>query len=75
MQPSHLDTQLTVREHFQDQNSAGDPRYRIDDRNINSAILAPTHAEKVLLSQEFYKLAGCADKRSVAGELENPQHW
>jgi len=37
-----------------------DPMYRIDDRNINSAIQAPTHAEKVPLSQESYTLAGYA---------------
>merc|ERR1719387_3098190 len=31
-----------------------DPNYRIDDRNINSAIQSPTHCAKVPISQESF---------------------
>merc|ERR1719436_1549303 len=37
-----------------------DPLYRIDDRNINSAIWAPAHCEKVSTSQSTYTLGGYA---------------
>merc|ERR1712176_1687166 len=34
-----------------------DPNYRIDDRNINSAIQSPTHCTKVPLSQDSFTVA------------------
>jgi DMSO/TMAO reductase YedYZ molybdopterin-dependent catalytic subunit len=37
-----------------------DPAYRIDDRNLNSAIWAPAHCEKVSLSQSTYTVGGYA---------------
>jgi hypothetical protein len=37
-----------------------DPAYRIDDRNINSAIWAPAHCEKVPSSKTTYTVGGYA---------------
>merc|ERR1719387_529835 len=37
-----------------------DPNYRIDDRNINSAIQSPTHCAKVPISQESFTVGGYA---------------
>eukprot|EP00418_Pyrodinium_bahamense_P098828 CAMPEP_0179036694 /NCGR_PEP_ID=MMETSP0796-20121207/13747_1 /TAXON_ID=73915 /ORGANISM="Pyrodinium bahamense, Strain pbaha01" /LENGTH=529 /DNA_ID=CAMNT_0020732983 /DNA_START=178 /DNA_END=1767 /DNA_ORIENTATION=- len=37
-----------------------DPAYTINDRNINSAIWAPAHCEKVALSQSTYRVGGYA---------------
>jgi nitrate reductase (NAD(P)H) len=37
-----------------------DPLYRIDDRNINSAIWAPAHCEKVAISRSTYTVGGYA---------------
>jgi nitrate reductase (NAD(P)H) len=37
-----------------------DPAYRIDDRNINSAIWAPAHCEKVSTSNSTFSVGGYA---------------
>jgi nitrate reductase (NAD(P)H) len=53
--PKHLDSMVDIPEEvFQD------PNYRIDDRNLNSAIQSPTHCAKVPISQEYFMLGGYA---------------
>merc|ERR1719230_1160286 len=54
--PKHI----TSKEVATAENIWTDPAYTINDRNINSAIWAPAHCEKLSLSEETYPLAGYA---------------
>jgi len=54
--PKHI----TSKEEATKYNIWTDPAYTINDRNINSAIWAPAHCEKLSLSVEKYQLSGYA---------------
>jgi len=54
--PKHITSKEEATKH----NIWTDYNYVINDRNINSAIWAPAHCEKVALSQKTYKVGGYA---------------
>jgi DMSO/TMAO reductase YedYZ molybdopterin-dependent catalytic subunit len=54
--PKHI----TTRDEVTKYNLWKDPSYIINDRNLNSAIWAPAHCEKVSLTQKTYRVGGYA---------------
>jgi len=54
--PKHITSKEEATKH----NIWTDPAYTINDRNINSAIWAPAHCEKLSLSRESYEISGYA---------------